>query len=103
VKRGQAVRSGGLRGGYRDGGRGGHRDGLAYDSRTPPPPPGKSVQSLRSRSFAGGRRVWDSWAMELAKVSFCFLRGFVGVISVKLGYFLAEEFREDYWKSRNCC
>jgi hypothetical protein len=41
VKRGKAVRSGGLRGGDRDGGRGGHRDGLAYDSRTPPPPPAK--------------------------------------------------------------
>lgn len=39
VKRGQALGGCGLRSSYRDGGRRGHRDGLAYDSRTPPPPP----------------------------------------------------------------
>jgi len=41
VKCGQAVRDGICGGGDRDGRRGGHRDGLAYDSRTPPPPPAK--------------------------------------------------------------
>jgi hypothetical protein len=58
VKCGQAVRDRICGGGDRDGGRGRHRDGLAYDSCTPPPPPGKSVQSLRSRYFRAGLRVW---------------------------------------------
>jgi hypothetical protein len=38
MKRGQAIRSGGLRGSDRYGKGRGHRGGLANDSRTPPPP-----------------------------------------------------------------